>query len=441
MKIANLVHIFLVTLVLGACKPNEKIIERTIEKSNDEKLEKLVKVDEAMTAEELVDSGEQLMTLTTFPLAEKAFKMALLKDPENLRAQFYTEGFLKFYTAQKGILVRIKPFMRSQGRLKDIEDAIKNLPDVHARRYLLDGVEDIKTVTDIQNYFYEMQKNWNGFRVWLIKNYDKSLTLNLDPLMLMVNLGSESKHVCEMIDVQSGKAICNYDNVFKKKLTPADLMGLRQMAGGMVLYFTLFTSYTYEGFDKLVTIDPDGEFTSKQAYTYLTQVNSNVFTLRQKNMMKDVIGIGSDLAEAYKYAIKYHKELCPKGMGQNRQRIGYLFQDGLCPEKNDDHFAKYEASLKGPIQMDLWSELLNKEVATKVDYWAWFRNPITDLKSIGPATFTSCGEVSSIADKTLGGIFVEKNAEAFVTLGKESSCVRLGDRRGSQRTLMSLDAK
>lgn len=422
MKKLNLICVVVVALVLGACKPNEKVIERTIEMPNDDKMEKLVKVDEAMTAEELVDSGEQLMTFTTFPLAEKAFKMALLKDPENLRAQFYTEGFLKFYTAQKGILVRIKPFMRTQGRLKDLEEQIRNLPDVHARRYLLDGVEDIKTVSDIQNYFFEMQKNWNDFRKWLIKNYDKNLTLNLDPLMLLINMGVEGKHACEMIDVQSGRAICNYDNVFKKKIAPADLMMLRQIAGGMVMYFTLFTSYSYEGFDKIAVIDPDGKFTSKQVYTYLNQVSPNVFTLRQKNMMKEVMSIGSDLGEAYKYAIKYHKELCPKGEGQNRQRVGYLFQDGLCAKQNDADFAKYEASLKGAIDTRLYSSLLMREVDTKADYWAWFRNPITDLKAIGPATFTSCGEVSSIIDKTFGGVFVNKDAESFVELKKEIHC-------------------
>ena len=410
-----LFKIFLPTLLILAigCKPNETVIEKTIEKPVDEKI---VKVDETMTDAELADSGEQLLTFTTFPLAEKAFQMALNKNPENLKAQFYSEGFLKVYTVYKGILTRIKPFVRKQGKLKELENLINSIPNVPARKYFLDGAEDIKTVSDLQNFFFEHQQNWNGFRKWLIKNYDKTLTLNLDPLFLLVNVGIEGKYACEMIDEGTGKAICNYNNVFQKKLGPADLMGLRQMVGGMVLYFSFFTSYNLEGFDKLATLDPDGKLSAKQSYQYLMDVNSNIFTLRQKNLLRETISIGSDFSESAKYAIKYQKELCPKGSQVTRQRAGFLFHDGICvasDTETDRSLKMLEQVLSGPVK----TALVNRQgqrVETNVDFLSWFRNPTVDLKTIGPAEFDSCGRVSKLGDKTFGGIFKDKNAEDFM---------------------------
>lgn len=400
-------------LAMG-CQPNEKVIEKTIEKPVTD--EKIVKVDETMTDAELADSGEQLLTFHTFPLAEKAFQMALIKNPDNLKAQFYTEGFLKVYTVYKGILTRIKPFVRKQGKLKELENVINSIPNVPARKYFLDGTEDIKTVSDMQNFFFEHQQNWNGFRKWLIKNYDKSLTLNLDPLFLLINTGIEAKYSCDMIDEASGKAICNYNNVFQKKLGPADLMGLRQMVGGMVLYFSFFTSYNMEGFDKLATLDPDGKLSGKQSYQYLMDVNSNIFTLRQKNLLRETISIGSDFSESAKYAIKYQKELCPKGPQVTRQRKGYLFHDGICvvaDNEVDRSLQMLEQILSGPVKTTMMNRH-GQNVETNVDFLSWFRNPTTDLKTIGPAEFDSCGRVSKLADKTLGGIYKDKNAEDFV---------------------------
>jgi hypothetical protein len=418
-------NIFLISLIsfsLISCKPNETVIERTIEKPNDEKLEKLIKVDETMTDEELADSGEQLLTFYTFPLAEKAFKLALLKNPDNLKAQYYTEGFLKIYTVNKGILNRIKPFVRKQGRIKDLEKIIRDIPNTPARKFLLDGTEDISNVTDIQNYFFETQQNWNNFRKWLIKNYDKNLTLNLDPFWLVVNMGVESKHACELIDEETGKAVCNYSNVFQKKLAPVDLMGIRQMAAGMVLFYSFYTSYNMEGLDKLALLDPRSEFDSKQAYQYLVDINPSLGLLRQKNLLKEVISIGSDMVAATKYAIQYQNQLCPKGPSVTRQRAGFLFHDGVCVVEKDTKSGLdlLEKMLAGPTQQALTNRF-GVEKTIKVDYLAWFRNPPSDLKSIGPASFDSCGVVNKLYDPTFGGIFVDKNAEEFMIAGDVST--------------------
>ncbi len=195
-------------LNLSACQQNEKITEKIVEKKIDNpNSERLIKIDESMNDDELADAGEQLMVIPTVPLAEKAFQMALLKNPENLKAQFYTEGFLKNYTVMKGILTRFKPLVRNQGKIKNLEKIISELPSVPLRKFLLDGKEDIETIADVQNFLSDQQTNWNNFRKWLIRNYDKSLTLNLDPFWLMINSGIEGKHSCEYIDEKEGKII------------------------------------------------------------------------------------------------------------------------------------------------------------------------------------------------------------------------------------------
>lgn len=404
---------FSLSIFVTGCQPNETTIEKIIEKPNDEKVDKLIEVNDAMTDEELADSGEQLLTFYTFPLAEKAFKMALLKNPNNIKAQFYTEGFLKIHTVNKGILNRIKPFIRKQGRLKDLEKMISELPNVAARKYLLDGTEDIKNMNDIQNYLFEVQNNWNNFRKWLIANYDKSLTLNLDPMWLLINSGIEGKHSCSMIDEESGKAICNYNTVFQKKLSPVDMMGLRQMVGGIVLMYTMYTSYNFDGTERLSQIDPHNKFTPQQSYQYLVDINPSYLALRQKNMMKEVLNIGSDLTESAKYALKHQQDLCPKGLGLTRQRVGFLFHDGICLQDKNNGLEILETALKGPTKA-LLTNSHGAEIETRVDYLAWFRNPIADLKTIGPAEYDSCGRVKKLLDKTVGGIFVDKNGDDFM---------------------------
>lgn len=428
-----MIGIISILAVLAACQPKEKITEKIIEKPIEtSQSEKLIKLDESMTDDELADSGEQLMLPHTIPLAEKAFKMALIKNPDNLKAQFYTEGFLKNYTVLKGILTRIKPIMQSQGKSKELERIINEIPNVPMRKYLLDGKEDIATVNDVQDFLFEQQSAWNGFRKWLIKNYDKTLVLNLDPFWLVVNSGVESRHTCEVINEKEGKAICSYNNVFQKKLAPVDLMALRQMIAGQVLLYQFYTAYSYEGFDKLSKFDPNEKLTDEQRMNYLLAVSPNALTLRKNNLLKETLHIGADLAEAVKYASKYQAQLCPKGVGNIRQRPGFLLHDGVCLQNFQEPLQKLELALQGITSLKMLPNtkaadgLFGKqyEVDVRVDIFAWFRNPIQDLKSLGPARYNECGKGTGLLDKTLGGFFVDGNAEEFVRQDNECKVIK-----------------
>lgn len=429
MKVCLKLNILLIATIvfLFGCQPKEKITEKIIEKpieSSEEK--KLIQISEAMTDTELADSGEQLMLIHTIPLAEKAFKMALIKNPDNLKAQFYTEGFLKNYTVFKGILARIKPFVKSQGKLKELETVINQIPNIPLRKYLIEGEGDIENVSDIQDFITEHQSNLNNFRKWLIKNYDKSLTLNLDPFWLAINAGAEGKHACELIDEKEGKAVCNYNNIFQKKLAPADLMALRQMIAGQVLFYNFYTAYSFEGFDKLAKFDPQEKLTMEQRMNYLLEVAPNTLTLRKSNFMKEVLDIGADLAQAVRYAAEYHEQLCPKGNGSLRQRAGFLFHDGICLQDAKTPLEKLELALQGITTLKMLPSTKAEqnlsgslhEVDVRVDAFAWFRNPVQDLKKLGPARYNDCGAGEGLLDKTFGGFFVDGNAENFVTFEK-----------------------
>ena len=72
-----------------------------------------------------------------------------------------------------------------------------------------------------------------------------------------------------------------------------------------------------------------------------------------------------------------------------------------------------EKMLAGPTQLALTNRY-GVEKTINVDYLAWARNPPSDLKTIGPAGFDSCGVVNKLYDPTFGGIFVDKNAEEFM---------------------------
>ncbi len=161
------------------------------------------------------------------------------------------------------------------------------------------------------------------------------------------------------------------------------------------------------------------------------KVAPNVFTLRDRHLMGETLSIGADLAEAFRYAIKYKDQLCPKGYGQTRQRPGFLVVDGICVNNRDNKLELLDQALKGVTSMKLekngntkGSSLKVEEEEVRVDIFSWIRKPVKDLKTLGPARFNECGEGEGLLDKTFGGFFVDQNAEDFVAFQKCKSLSR-----------------
>ncbi len=138
---------------LTACGQNERtrLNKDAADGSQDKKQ---VEVSNTMDAESLAEAGEQLVNPATFMLADKTFEMALAKDPENKKAQFY-KTFLKRLLTLKGAGVRIRPWVRANGDIGTLESQAQQFPNSPLKDFLYKGKEDISTTTQVQDLLVE----------------------------------------------------------------------------------------------------------------------------------------------------------------------------------------------------------------------------------------------------------------------------------------------
>lgn len=397
----------------------EKVIQGEEKKAAEAGADIRVEVNDKMSSEELALAGEQLFGPATFMLAQTALDMSLAKDKTNKRALFYT-ALLKPFMVYRGIGIRMKPVVRLHGNIAEHERFIAKLPNSPFRDFFLDGKEDIKNIADAQSYLMEMQKAWNETRLFLLNNSNLNLTLNLNPHIFkqeIENEITESCHLTRVDDSQNFEASCNYRGAAQRKVNAADIIALRQSVAGMVMMYNFYTSYSVEDIDQLMVLDREGKMTSEQRLRYIEDNLPEVGKLRKDNQLKQIIDLGSDMVAAANWAIKFQSQLCPKGPNEVRQRPGFLFSQGICVE-NIDKAKKdvviLEQILKGAIDTKVSVPGENRDETTKVDYLAWARNPIQDLRQIAPLTYNRCGEAASLKDKTYGGLFPQGDAEKFM---------------------------
>jgi hypothetical protein len=117
---------------------------------------------------------------------------------------------------------------------------------------------------------------------------------------------------------------------------------------------------------------------------------------------------------AAKWVLQNQKNLCPSGVTAVGQREGYLLQNGVCvkdPSNLQKTLNTLDGALAGVIEV-----MVNEDAAKKikVDAFAWSRKPVSDLKSLLPTQFDSCGQAATWSDNTFGGVLVDGNPQLLM---------------------------
>ncbi len=401
-------------LMITACTPTEKIIER--QSSNDNPVRK-IEVQDDMDAEQMALAGEQLLSVWNFMLADKIFNWSLSKDPTNKRAQFYS-AFLKPIMVTKGLAVRLRPYYKNNGGTQSLDKNIATLPNSSLKTFLLDGVEDVKDLKDIQTLLVEQRNAWNDFRKFLIANQTMNLVLNMNPMTFQdqVNKGMSDKCKIEEDNDHNVVVTCDYAHAFEKKVNVADLLALRQMAASYVLFLSLYTSYSVDGIETLLKMDQKN-LTEQQRIEYVENNLPAAAKLRKDNSLSLIPDLGSDFLAATKWVIQYQQNLCPrKTTPASVKRPGYLVDgENFCISdlnKTEQDLVILESALRGPISVVLTTKE-NIKKSTQVNYLALIANPVEDLRSLAPSSFNACGKAATLRDKTMGGTFPLADAEDF----------------------------
>lgn len=384
------------------------------------KTSKIVSANANMTSDELTDAAEQLLTPSQFMHADKILDLAIEKNPENLKAQFY-KSFLKAFMVNEGILTRIKPLVRQYGNISEYEKSISSTPNVHLKKFLTNGKEDITSVKDIQAWFSDYQLALNDFRKFLIVNQNATLTLELNAQALEASLKDPNLYNCETLSANDNNYSfkCDITEIGHRTLTTPDLIAIRQMTAGWILYLNFYTAYSFEGIEMFKSVDLKPNTSPQEIEKLITEKMPEFGKLRKSNLLKEVVPMGSDFVNAGRWVIQYQNQICPNGTSKPQQRKGALFHEGLCVSNSNEalrSLALVEQVLTKTMKVDFG----NQGEKVEIDYLALVKNPVENLLSLTPATYDSCGQASTLKDSTFGGMFPNKDAEKVIIT--KSSC-------------------
>jgi hypothetical protein len=375
-----------------------------------EKEPKNVHADASMKADELADAGEQLVSPYTFMLSDKVFDMALEKDPSNKKAQFY-KAFVKRMMVFKGIAKRIAPMIDTANprQKTDYERFKKQFPESPLKTFLLDGPEDIKTYSQLATVLSDYNSALNDFRKFLKLNAGLELTLNLNPYIFEKEISEEMARSTTVTHGPEGQIDVQWEiaGVAQKKVNAADLIALRQITGGEMIYWSMYTSYDLSTMEEITKNQKLKTMTPPEVLAYYKSLPS-IAKLNPGQTLSLIPELGSDFSASVKWAQQYQDRLCPKGENARNQRKGFLFNAGICvnsTSESDKSLAMLDQILGGIYTQPILDDQDQQVDQIRVNLVGFLRNPPQDLKSLLPDAVDQEGQATRWSDNTFGGLF------------------------------------
>lgn len=380
------------------------------------KTSKIVEAKSNMTSEELTDAAEQLLTPTQFMHADKILDLALEKNPENIKAQFY-KYFLKGFITNKGILTRIKPLIKKYGNIKEYEARLEQMPNLHIKKFLTQGAEDITSVKDIQSWLSDYQHAWNDFRKFLILNQNATFKLELNAQALEASLKDPNSYSCETLnaDENNYRFKCDMTNIAQRVISTPDIIAIRQMVSGWILFLNLYTSYSFEGVEMFKTIELKPNSSPKDVEALITEKMPEFGKLRKSNLLKETMPMGSDFVNAGRWVIQYQNQLCPAGIAKPQQRKGALFHEGLCVA-NAQEGLKSLALIEQILTQTMKVNIGASSETVEVNYMALVNNPVESIFNLTPSDYDANGKALALKDPSMGGMFPNRDAEKLLII-------------------------
>jgi len=404
------------------------ILALTTACSNDKRDKKdatTVKLSNQMKADELTNAGEQLVSPYTFMLADKVFDMALEKDSSNQKAQFY-KLFVARMMVFKGIARRISPMVKngSPEQKADYAKWMKEFPESPLKTFLLDGTEDIDSPLKAARVLSDYNQALNNFRVFLKKNPTMELTLNLNPHVFEKEINDELANSCTWKDVADGavEVTCDPQGIAQKKMNSADLIALRQVTGGEMLYWSMFTAYDLTVSEQISKNENLQNMAPQEVLAYYKSLPS-LGKLNPENTLHLIPEIGSDFSASVKWYQQYQDRVCPKGAEVSNQRRGYLFKNGICIERSaesDKSLAAIDKILGGVFTQPIENEKGEQVDQIRVNLVGFLKNLPQDLKHFLPESVDQNGQNPRWSDPTMNGLFPDGDIKKILVISTGS---------------------
>ncbi|WP_157684662.1 hypothetical protein [Bdellovibrio bacteriovorus] len=377
---------------------------------------KLITVNAQMESNELANAGEQLMVPQSLHLANKVFEMALAKDPANKKARFY-HTFLKRVMIFEGIVPRIQPYVDKYGEPEVFAKRLKEIPNGPARQFLLkkkDDAELIKNVADIQKLLLEYRKAAEDFRSFVIENADINLELYLNPNFFQDIVEQNKWDACEIKEDSNGwEMTCDPSEIETVKVNMADLLVLKQMAAGDIIYATGATSYSFGTIDELIKKSAN---MTPEAIGESAKQTKDFGLLMKSQGLTAIRSLGSDLSVGMKWAIKYQESLCKRDeYGRMVARRGFLTKDICVDTVNANKSVQVlDSVLAGIINAPV--ELRDgSTTTTDFNIMVLLDKPIFDLRMVMPTLWIEEGQrPKEVPDASIGGLLPKADANTLL---------------------------
>jgi len=426
-------------------------------------------------AVQLVNAGEQLFTPQAFFLSDPIFKAALEKDPSNKKAQLYN-NMLKPMMNLKGILGRVEPLMKKDDReyakykkqLDERSFAISRRGDNNKvwwgsylpSEFLSDATNlpKISTEKELQDFFKSQIAVYNDLRMFLNRNINLEADLSLSDQWLKERADNRSV-ICRYTRISdfSVQVDCEENNNFMNvKIDRGEMEAFKAGAAGMQIYQIINSAYDITNTQSLaMQLRSRDHLTQQHKIETISSDNDKIGTLQDDNQLAEILNLGKDGMIGARWVRQNHIKLCPginegTAYGQRTggtkkdilRREGFLFDEGICwdqMEPRHDYqklgqiFDTIDMALKGQVVEIRAHEKVGtmhhndlgiptgvtyhtpgNKISADVKPSIALSNPVKDLREIKPKSYNDCGNVLSFEDNTLGGVFINGDADDYL---------------------------
>ncbi len=425
---AKLATSSLVALALSttACSVNLAEKEVPSPKIDLASIEKDMALGSKEKAEILAASAERLLTPASFMYAAEVAKMALTHDPQNTKARFINAA-LGPVMELKGVVTRIEPLVKTRpenaGEYYQFKASLQKYnADRSVTEFLLKGAADITTEREAQELIARVILKVDEFRRTMKDLKNEELTLTISEASIKKEMLDEAQHRCwsrTAPGVYEKAAECDLSAAYERKLNRADFEGLQQLAAGYQVYMTVLNAWDLTG---LYSKNLSG--VSSERYFEILALDSRFGKLRETNGMNLIPEAAQDAVIGVRYAQKMQAELCPNGYETPSNRPGSFLENGFCVENNDvveKTLAIVEEMAKGGF-VNFTREETQLPIDVKANAFKFFETPVRDLRDLQPTSKNACGQVTSIQDGTVGGVFANGEMNLLLAKASEESC-------------------
>ncbi len=400
-------------------------------------------------AESLALLAERLFYTGGFIYVNEVADQALKLDPNNKRAKLY-KAFGNWIDLSRGLLKRVTPLARTVGyrALQGLAELRDSMP-AGMRQFFLDGIEDIQTTEELQDFFLA-----NRFAIQKIGDALEELG---DDLFVMTHYSLEVRYRyfdywtqtwywytdiysgphwgnCPVSRIAPGVFVfepCTWNGwdgrhypypppssdiqvrLLRQQLITdrLDIEALKGVVNGMNIASSLLLStYSLAGLENITSKLSSGIPATNEELHHLFQEQPKFLTLRDREWLSQIRLQGQEFLDALEWYQQNFSQLCGSESGELRQ--GHFFGPQICFLKDlNKIMLTADQALRGSFPYEKsrldWSEWppVHRHYNTRIDFIPFLQGQITDLRALLPNRFNSCGQSIGLPDESLGGVF------------------------------------